>query len=145
MTDTRLPVALLILRLTLAIFLLVWVVEKFVAPDTTAAIGAKFYGLELTVTHIYAIGAVQAVMLLLFTIGAVPLLSYGFFVVIHAVSMAVSYESLLNPYVGPNHLFHAGIPALGALVALLMLRRWDTLVSVNGLMQQRGGEYGRLA
>jgi len=144
MTDARLPIALLILRLSLALFLLVWVVEKFVAPESMVGIGAKFYGLELTITHVYAIGAVQAVMLLLFTIGAVPLLSYGFFVVIHAVSMGVSYENLLNPYAGPNHLFHAGIAALGALVALLILRHRDTLVSVNGL-QQRSGEYGRLA
>jgi len=143
MTDTRLPIALLILRITVAIFLLVWVVEKFVAPQSMVGIGAKFYGLDLTLTHAYVVGVIQAVMLALFTIGAVPLVSYGFFVVIHAVSMVASYDNLLTPYVGPNHLFHAGIPALGALVVLLMLRRHDTLASVTGL--RRGGQYGQMA
>ncbi|SDF81197.1 hypothetical protein SAMN05216241_102428 [Limimonas halophila] len=144
MLESRAPIALLILRLSVAIFLAVWVVEKFVAPSSMVGIGAKFYGLELTVTHVYVIGAIQAVMLLLFTIGAVPLVSTGFFVVIHAVSMLVSYENLLNPYVGPNHLFHAGIPALAALVALLMLRHWDTLASVQGI-GRGGGQYGKVA
>jgi hypothetical protein len=52
--------------------------------------------------------------------------AYGAAVVLHAVSVVVSWRPLLDPWADPmNHLFIASVPVLGALVALFLLRRWD--------------------
>ncbi|MGH6913728.1 MAG: hypothetical protein ACREH3_08495, partial [Geminicoccales bacterium] len=43
-----------------------------------------------------------------------------------AVSVLVSWRQLLDPWgTDANHLFIAGIPVLGALIALFLLRHWD--------------------
>jgi hypothetical protein len=49
----------------------------------------------------------------------------------HTVSVLSTYQQLLNPYQSPNHLFWAGIPVLGALVALFILRKSDRLLAIN--------------
>ncbi len=126
-----LPLALLVLRVSLVVFFAVWMLEKFVRPESTVAITEAFYGLPLTTGVVYAIGTVQAVLLVLFATGVARVFSYGFFMLIHAVSMLVSYEPLLRPFEGSNHLFHAGIPALGALIALFLLRDEDRLLTLG--------------
>lgn len=125
--------ALLILRLTVAAFFAVWVIEKFVKPEATVAIWKAFYfydGLPLEAS--YAIGAVQAVVLILFLLGIAKLWSTGLLMVMHGLSTLSTWERLINPYEGVNHLFWAAVPALGAIVVLFMLRHHDTLLTVGG-------------
>lgn len=43
-TKTRAAAALLILRVSLAIFLLQWSIEKFIIPEAAIRIGRNFYG-----------------------------------------------------------------------------------------------------
>jgi hypothetical protein len=73
MTDTtqkRLPVALLGLRLTLALVFAVWSLDKFVNPDHGAAVFQAFYGLQtVPPTLVYAAGVVQAVLVAAFALG----------------------------------------------------------------------------
>ncbi|MFO7859439.1 MAG: hypothetical protein R6V11_11065 [Ectothiorhodospiraceae bacterium] len=109
-------------------FFAVWTLEKFIKPEAAINIAAAFYGLELNTAMAYATGAIQLVFLVLFAIGAWRTWSYGFFLVIHMVSVLSSYQQLLTPYDGYNHLFHASIPALGALVVLFLLRDSDSLL-----------------
>jgi len=130
--EKELGSALALLRIALAIFLAVWVGEKFVAPAKTVAIFESFYGLRITPAVSYAIGAVQAGLLVAFVLGLAKTLSYGFFLVIHAISMAASWAPLLAPYESYNHLFHAGLPVLAALYVLFRLRHHDRVLTPSG-------------
>ncbi len=130
--TSPLKLALFILRLTLTIFFAVWAAEKFIMPETTVAIWKAFYMVEnLPVEAAYAIGALQAAVVLAFFFGVAKFWSYGFFMVTHGVGTLLTYERLLNPYEGPNHLFIAAIPTLGALIALFLLRREDTFLTLS--------------
>ena len=92
--STALFRALLALRITLGLFLLQWGVEKFVAPQSALAIWGHFYGVTLPSSWAMCL---------------------------HAVTVAVSWRQLLDPWVDPvNHLFIASIPVLGALLALFL-------------------------
>ncbi len=126
----QLPVRLLILRLSLVLFFAVWVAEKFIRPEAAIAIAGDFYGMEWSTMTAYAVGGVQLLFLIAFAGGAYKVLSYGFFLLIHAGSVIASYEQLLNPYDSYNHLFHASIPVLAALLVLFLLRDHDRLLNL---------------
>ncbi|MGF1456743.1 MAG: DoxX protein [Alphaproteobacteria bacterium] len=128
-----LKIALLIMRLSFAAFFAVWVIEKFVAPETTQRIWKAFYFVEaIPLEASYVIGAVQAVILIAFVLGIAKLLSTGLLVVMHGLSTLSTWERLIDPYTAVNHLFWAAVPALGLIIALLILREHDTLLTVGG-------------
>lgn len=130
--EAKLKPALAILRYTVAVFFAVWVIEKFVRPETTQAIWKAFYFVQnLPVAASYAIGVFQALILLLFLLGLFKFWSYGLMVVMHAVSTLSTYKQLIAPYEGGNHLFWAAVPALGALIALFILRKEDTFLTLK--------------
>ncbi len=136
MDESKLKLPLFILRATIAIFFLVWALEKLVDPETTIAIWKAFYMIEnLPVAAAYAIGALQIAVVACFFFGILKFWSYGFLMLIHALSTLSTYERLLNPYDAHNHLFIAAIPALGALIALFLLRDDDTLFTLSGRRQ----------
>jgi len=57
-------------------------------------------------------------------------LSYGLGLLLHAVSTLATYQELFAPF-GANHLFLAALPVLAAFIALFLLRRQDTLLSLD--------------
>ncbi len=121
-----LPRALLALRITLGLFLLQWGIEKFVVPKNTVAIWSYFYGLDVAPTLGYLFGAVEIAIAACLFLGAFRTIAYGAAIVLHAASVLVSWRQLIDPWGDPaNHLFLAGVPVLGALIALFLLRRWD--------------------
>lgn len=131
-SDHTLKLALFIMRLTLTIFFAQWALEKFVEPETTVAIWKAFYMVDnLPLAASYAIGAVQAALIACFFLGLFKTLSYGFFMATHGAGTLLTYERLLNPFEGSNHLFIAAVPVLGALIALFLLRREDTLFTLG--------------
>jgi putative oxidoreductase len=118
--------ALLVLRITLGLFLLQWGVEKFVVPQNTVAIWSYFYGLNVSQTLGYVFGAVEIAIAGCLFLGLFRTVAYGAALALHAVSVLVSWRQLLDPWGDAmNHLFIAGVPVLGALIALFLLRRWD--------------------
>ena len=121
-----LPRALLILRITLGLFLLQWGIEKFVVPANTVGIWAYFYGLSVPAALGYLFGAIEIVLAGCLFLGLFRTVSYGAAAALHAVSVLVTWRQLLSPWSDPaNHLFIAGVPVLGAFIALFLLRRWD--------------------
>lgn len=127
-----LKISLFILRYALTAFLAVWVVEKFLEPETTQAIWGRFYGFDdLSLNASYIIGGVQAVALLAFVTGFAKFFSYGFWLVCHGYGTIMSYGPLLNPYEGSNHLFWAAVPVLAAFLALFLLRNEDTILAFH--------------
>jgi len=118
--------ALLALRITLGLFLLQWGVEKFVVPEINVAIWGYFYGLSVPLALGYLFGAVEIVIACCLFLGVFRTAAYGGALVLHAVSVLVSWRQLLDPWGDDaNHLFIAGVPVLGALAALFLLRHWD--------------------
>ena len=130
MNPTRLAVSLLILRVALAAFLLLFGADKLVATETAVKVFADFYGLSISISTTYAVGILEILLSLAILAGAWKTIAYGLGLAFHAISTLVTYEQLLSPF-GDNHLFLAGIPVLAAFIALFLLRRQDTLLSLD--------------
>jgi len=125
-TDATLARATLILRVTLGAFLLQWGIEKFVVPQNTVVIWGYFYGLDVSQSLAYVFGAVELALAACLFFGLWRKWTYGAALGLHAVSVIVSWRQLIDPWSNPaNHLFIAGVPVLGALVALFLLRDFD--------------------
>jgi len=131
--STRLPQALLALRITVFLVMFVWTINKFVDPGHASAVFANFYFLGGIGSPVFMVlGAVELVIILLFLAGIAKLWSYGLVLVLHAVSTLSSWQQYLNPYDGANILFFAAWPMLGACFALFWLRDHDTLLTLGG-------------
>lgn len=118
--------ALLALRITLGLFLLQWGVEKFVVPQNTVVIWSYFYGVSIPQALGYLFGAVEIALAACLFLALFRTPAYAAAMGLHAVSVIVSWRQLADPWGDPaNHLFIAGVPVLGAFVALFLLRRWD--------------------
>jgi putative oxidoreductase len=126
MLESRLALALLVLRVTLGLFLLQWGIEKFVVPGTTLAIFRNFYGFDPGALAPPVLGALQVVLALAFLLGVRPRITYGVALLLHSVTTLVTIPRLLAPW-NPvsNHLFIAGVPVLAAFFALYLLRDAD--------------------
>lgn len=122
--EQRLPWALLALRIGVFIVMLMWTLDKFVAPDHAAGIFANFYGIGgLGNAIVYLIGAVELVIVLGFVLGIAKRWTYGIVFVLHAISTLSSFPMYLG---FDNLLFFAAWPMLAACFALYLLRDHDT-------------------
>jgi len=118
--------AMLALRITLGIFLLQWGFEKFVVPQNTVGIWQHFYGMSIPAALGYLFGAVEIAIAICIFLAVLRTVAYGAALVLHTISMVVSWPPLLNPWAEPvNHLFIAGLPVWGAFLALFLLRHCD--------------------
>ena len=123
--QRRIATALLVLRLTLGAFLLQWGIEKFVHPSMSANIADYFYGISLSASLAYAHGVIEVLIALGVLMGVLRRWTYALAAIGHAVTVAVSYRQLLDPYTDINHMFAASVPVLGGFILLYMLRDWD--------------------
>lgn len=127
-TTANLPKALFILRWSIFLFLVPWVMEKFTEPETTAKIFAHFYKIDnLPVAGSYAVGGLWAALLLAFVLGFKKRFSYGLVALFHGVATLTSIHYMLPFLETYNHLFLAAIPTLGGMILLYMLREHDTI------------------
>jgi len=77
---------------------------------------------------IYLIGVVELAILTGFVVGFAPWLTYGLvLLLLHAVSTFSTFRQYLHPFEGPNILFFAAWPMLGACFTLYYLRDLDTI------------------
>ncbi|HME87895.1 MAG TPA: hypothetical protein VKE30_01635 [Chthoniobacterales bacterium] len=133
MEARRIPIALLILRLTVFLVMLIWTIDKFVRPAHAASVYEHFYFLHgLGPAIMYSIGAIELAVLIGFVVGFAPRITYGAVFLFHAVSTLSSFHQYFHPFQSVNLLFFAAWPMLGACFALYYLRDLDTLWSVCG-------------
>lgn len=136
----RVGVALLVLRVTVFLVMLIWTIDKFVRPDHAISVYEHFYFLGgLGPAIIYSIGVAELVLLIGFVIGFAPWLTYGLVLLLHAVSTFSTFRQYLHPFEDVNILFFAAWPMLGACFTLFYLRDLDTLFSVSS--SKRSGAY----
>jgi len=121
--------ALLILRIGLGLFLLVWGLEKFILPDRTVGIFGKFYGIDIGAGMTPLLGGLECVLAVALLIGWQRRWSYGIAVLVHAVSTIASWRQIIDPWGlisgTVHHLFFAAVPVLAAFIALYLLRDYD--------------------
>ena len=131
--DMKLEASLLLMRLAIAAFLLVWAIDKVISPEHAQAVFSHFYSSELSQPTLKAIGIVQIVVVAAFAAGFARFWTYGAVLLMHAASTASTYAQLLNPWGGdrPQLLFWAAVPVLAAMIALFLLRDRDRLLSVD--------------
>ncbi|MBW4555729.1 MAG: hypothetical protein KME59_07290 [Trichormus sp. ATA11-4-KO1] len=129
-SDRRIAVALLLLRLSVFLVMLMWTLDKFVKPDHAAAVFKNFYFIGgLSNLPIYIIGAIQLVIILGFVAGFQKRWTYLLVLFFHSVSTFASFRQYFDPF--ENLLFFAAWPMLAACFTLYYLRDLDTLYTVD--------------
>ena len=126
----RLSMSLLILRLSLGLFLLLWALEKFILPETTEQIWANFYKIPISGAIVTILAILQTLLAIALIIGFLRPLTYGIALGINGITFISTWQQLLDPWglasgQSVNHLFLAGIPVLAGFIALYMLHPWD--------------------
>jgi hypothetical protein len=138
--PNRIGVALLVLRLTVFLVMLVWTIDKFVEPQHGSKIMEHFYFIKgVGDFMIYVIGALELVVLLGFVAGLAKRWTYGLVLLFHSISTLSSYNQYLHPLNPPNILFFAAWPMLGACFTLYYLRDLDTLFTLSSWRRSRAG------
>ncbi len=124
--NAKLLWALFLLRLGLGLFLLLWGLDKIIAPEIAVMVFSRFYYVDIGISAAMLIGALEIVLSLLMILGFYRTITYGLGLLVHTISTLSTLRELLSPF-GPNHLFIAGIPILFAFLTLFLLRDFDTL------------------
>lgn len=142
--DLRLRVALLGLRLGVAVVFVFWALDKLVHPEHSAQVFAAFYRMPDTgQTLLAALGIAQLALTAAFVLGVAKRFSYGAVLVLHAISTFSSYAKYLEPF--SSLLFFAAWPMLAACVALYLLRDHDTMATLGGSGTRSPGSSRSLA
>lgn len=128
-SENRIPLALLFLRLSVFLVMLVWTLDKFVDSEHAARVYEKYYfigwagGLPIKV-----FGALELVIIIGFLLGYRKRLTYGLVFIFHAVSTLSTFES----YIAFEKLtFFTAWPMLAACFALYYLRDLDTKLVIG--------------
>jgi len=135
-------IALGILRVSLAAFLLLWGVEKFVVPDATVRIWGAFYGVGVGRPVVPLVGVLEAALAIAIGLGLWRGVSYALGTIVHGISVVSTWRQLTDPWGllsggPPNHLFLAGVPVLAGFIALYLLRGRDTWTLDEWLRRRR--------
>ena len=129
-TEAKLQISLLLLRLGVFIVMLMWTLDKFVKPDHGIGILKNFYFLNgMSTQIIYAIGALEAVVILGFVAGFKKRWTYAIVLALHAASTFAAFPRYLDPW--KHLLFFAAWPMLAACIALYLMRDEDTLFALD--------------
>ena len=132
--HNRVGVALLVLRVTVFLVMIIWTIDKFVEPQHASKIMEHFCFIKgVSSSMIYIIGALELAVLGAFIVGFAKRWSYGLVLLFHAVSTLSSYNQYVHPLIAPNMLFFAAWPMLGACFTLYYLRDLDTIWTVRRL------------
>ena len=121
-----------IVRVSLFIFMFLWAAEKLMRPEGYQGIFRSFYGLDLGVMPIYAIGIAQILLLVAFVAGVYRTFTYGAVFAMSAASLFVSYRQILFLYTDQgNLLFVASIPVAAASLLLFLMRDQDNWLTLQ--------------
>ena len=124
----RIPISLLVLRLTVFLVMLIWTIDKFVRPEHAISVFEHFYGMAgVGKTVAFALGGAELLLLFAFVLGLAQRFTYGAVLLLHALSTFSSFRQYFSPFEKANILFFAAWPMLGACFVLYYLRDLDTI------------------
>ncbi|WP_404969735.1 hypothetical protein [Vibrio campbellii] len=124
--QQQLGIALLALRLSIALVFVMWALDKVLVPEHAMKVFSGFYGLDISIGFSVALGIAQLVFIGVFLAGLWKNLTYLAILVLHAGSTFSSFAKYLDPF--NNLLFFAAWPMLAACFALYLLREHDIYV-----------------
>ncbi len=124
--QQQLGIALLALRLSIALVFIMWALDKVLVPEHAMKVFSGFYGLDISSGFSVALGIAQLVFIGVFLAGLWKNLTYLAILVLHAGSTFSSFSKYLDPF--NNLLFFAAWPMLAACFALYLLREHDIYV-----------------
>lgn len=126
-SHDRLPMVLLLLRLSVVLVMSMWTLDKLLRPEHAAAVFKNYY-LIGGMSHeiIYLFGILEIILLVGFLLGIKKQWTYSAVLFLHGVSTVSAYNNYLAPFTGPNLLFFAAWPMLAACVGLYVLKDQDT-------------------
>lgn len=128
----RVPLVLLLLRLSVFLVMAVWTADKFFKPTHTSAVFETFYGIGGVGTGVvYVLGVLQLVIVVGFLVGFLKTWTYGAVLLMHGASTLISFPRYLDPLATPNILFFTAWPMFAACFGLFYLRDLDTLFAVD--------------
>ena len=125
MTTNKAALPLLIQRIAISLFLGIWTLDKFVNPEHSSGLFAKFYGISLPGELTWVVGLLQLAVLVAFLLGAFKTWSYAIIFLMHGFSTLASWKIYLAFFDG-NLLFWAAIPVLAAMWLQFALRDLDS-------------------
>jgi len=133
--QSTVQLSLLLIRVTFGLFLLVWGLDKLLNADHVAAVFSKFYGIgELAASAGMVLGIAQVLLSLAIIAGLYKTVTCGAAVLIHGGSTIATAGHIFMPLAeGSNLLFMAGLPIMGAVLALFISRKHDTLFSLDSV------------
>ncbi|MGB3668894.1 MAG: hypothetical protein WA984_02195 [Phormidesmis sp.] len=123
----RVSLVLLLTRLSIFIAMMIWVIDKFVQPEHTAAVFRAFYGISgIGTPAAYLLGTLQLLIMVAFVLGYQKKIFYGLVLLMHTASTLISFPKYIAPFEPSNILFFASWPMLAACFTLYYLRDLDT-------------------
>lgn len=128
--NLKLP--LFLARLSIALFLLPWVLMRVTNVEAGAGLFEKYYFIK-DMPHIIAhiIAIFWAILLLAFVVGFKKRISYGLVFLLHGVGTLMTLPYLIPGTDNFKILFMAAIPTLAAMGLLYILRNEDTILSID--------------
>lgn len=137
MYEKKISISLLIMRLSIAAFFGAWSSLKFYRPEWFENVFQNSYGLDFVTSHMATVvGVIQMTIVVMFALGFKRGLSYALLVTMQAAGVLASIPNLINFTQYPNNLMWAAVPALGAAIALFVLREYDQF-TIDGWGKQR--------
>ncbi|MDA0267607.1 MAG: hypothetical protein O2890_08660 [Cyanobacteria bacterium] len=128
----RVPLVLLLLRLSIFLVMLVWTLDKFLNPIHASKIFEAFYGVSgIGSAVVYGLAVIQLLIILGFVAGFQKTWTYGAVLVMHGASTLISFPRYLDPLATPNILFFAAWPMLAACFGVFYLRDLDNLWALD--------------
>jgi putative oxidoreductase len=129
-TKSRLPLALLALRLGIFLVLIIWTLGKFVNPTQAISIYSGYYGMHMSLAGMYALGAVELVVVFAFLVGFQKRISRAVVMAMIGTTVLLPGRLYFHPYMDHILLFFAFWPMLAGCYALYSLSEFDTLWSL---------------
>lgn len=129
--DWQSPLGMLVLRVGLAWFFLVWAINKMLAPGQYQSMWKFMHGVEIGASLPYVLGVLQILLCAALILGYKRVYTYAIAALLHAVSVSAIFDRLIHPFVINDKGFPInrnatiGLAALAAFVALWLLRRQD--------------------
>lgn len=125
--------ALLLLRVSVGLLIVLWGIDKIVDPAHGLAVSDRFYGGLLTMPPLMPIfGGVQSLVGLLFVVGFQRRVVDPAVLLLNTATMVGVWRSILDPWgwymEGTNVLFFPSLIVFAASLLLLVIRNEETLV-----------------
>ena len=128
--EKRLEIGLFVMRLSLGIFFIALIIQKFLAYRPTTVNFTGFYSIETSI-FFYPVLFTAIALIIIFLSGLCKTFSYGIFLGLQLVFVGSMYNEMFQPQ-QPNYvLFWASIPMTGAFISLFLLRDKDIFLNFS--------------